>query len=63
MYDDDDGFNDGFNEETLTGRIWRYVKDNPGVDAEDVADKFRIEYALANQIIERLMNDGRLDFA
>lgn len=59
MYEDDDDFND----ETLTGRIWRYVKDNPGADAEDVADRFKIEYSLANQIIERLLSDGRLDFA
>jgi hypothetical protein len=39
------------------------VELNPGVDSEDIASHFAIDDRLASDIVETLLNDGRLDFA
>ena len=43
--------------------IFAWVELNPGVDSEDIASHFAIDDRLASDIVETLLNDGRLDFA
>ncbi len=47
----------------LRERIFAWVELNPGVDSEDIASHFAIDDRLASDIVETLLNDGRLDFA
>ncbi len=48
---------------TLRARVFLWVSENPGADAEDVAHQFGISLADAVDITERLLQDGLLDFA
>ena len=46
----------------LEAQIFMWVSENPGVDSEDVANYFKIDDALANDIVEGLLRRGLLDF-
>jgi hypothetical protein len=50
--------NDGLRERVL---VWIWM--NPGVDDEDVSKHFGISGLLAGDIVDELMNEGRLVFA
>ncbi len=47
---------------SLKEKIFAYICKNPGKDAEDVAIYFKIPQVLAIELVEELLNQGKLDF-